>query len=406
MFDAIVLAISPHAGESILGLTLVERGRRVAAKAGARRVLVLDEESVKNLPAWSSDLGDADLLVLRASDQLVHLPLVKPLLAASGSRRVAVGPSGAAAGALYVTSTEAPAVIDALAANPAQPDLSVGTNVPHGDVAVHAATTPAERKAAARMMLTLLVKADQDSPVSKYIYRPLSRPLTKLLLNTPITPNQVSYVTGIVGIAGCILTAFPSNRMLVLGALLVFISGIIDGCDGEIARMKLQFSPFGAWLDTIIDELTQVTYFFAIGYHTYQHYPHAWVGWSILVGGVSFLATIYAIYYFSLVVIKQGGSQYYETDVELVDIDGAPALRKRPKPPTPIVLEYILYLIRRDFINLAALVISIFDGFVVIYGGIWIGTIVAALITVPAHMKLMSMIRQIRAKGAPLRYVS
>jgi phosphatidylglycerophosphate synthase len=406
MFDAIVLAISPHAGESILGLTLVERGRRVAAKAGARRVLVLDEKTVQNLTPWISELGDADLLVLRASDQLVHLPLVKPLLAASGDQRVAVGPDGSSAGALYVTPTHAAAIATALAKSPETiPALDTAVPVPHGSHAVHIATTPAERKAAAQMMLQLLVKADQDSPVSKYIYRPLSRPLTRALLHTPITPNQVSYVTGIVGIAGCVLTAFPSNAMLVLGALLVFISGIIDGCDGEIARMKLQFSPFGAWLDTIIDELTQVTYFFAIGYHTYQHYPHAWVGWSILVGGASFLATIYAIYYFSIVVIRQGGSQYYETDVELIEVDGAPALRKRPKAPPPIIVEYILYLIRRDFINLAALVISFFNGFVVIYGGIWIGTIVAALITIPAHWKLMSLIKRIRAQGAPLRYV-
>ena len=37
-------------------------------------------------------------------------------------------------------------------------------------------------QAAAKMLLQLLVKATEDSPVSKYVYRPLSRPLTEMPL--------------------------------------------------------------------------------------------------------------------------------------------------------------------------------------------------------------------------------
>ncbi|CAN5894264.1 hypothetical protein BH11MYX2_BH11MYX2_33370 [soil metagenome] len=417
MFDAIVIAVAPSSTETILGLTLVERGRRMVAKAGARRVFVLDATSGESLTPWAAEIGGADLLVVRAGDQVVHFPLVKPLLAATGSERLAIGPDGAFAGALYVTSARVDEVVAALTASPATADrdlaarFTVATNVPHGDIAVHAATTKAERKGATRMLLRLLIKQTEDSPVSKYVYRPLSRPLTRLLLRTPITANQVSYITGIVGLLGCVLTAFASQTMLIWGAAFVFLSGVIDGCDGEISRMKLTSSPFGAWLDTIIDEVTQVTYFFAIGCHTYQHFPMKWVGASIFLGGVSFLATIYAIYFFSLVVIKQGGSQYYETDIELVDIDGTPVLRPRPKVSTTppwlaAIAQFFLYMIRRDFINLAALFIALFNGYAVIYGGIWFGTIVAALITIPAHVKLLSLIRQVRAKGAALRYLA
>lgn len=419
MFDAIVLATSPHAGEKLLGITLAERGRRMVTKVGARRVFVVDSAAAASaLPDWDRARGAADLLVVRAGDQLVHLPLVTPLLGGKGERRAAVGPDGQFAGALYLAARTAPEAIAAITAKPDTADRDLASRygaavekIRHGAIAVHAATAPAEREAAANMLFQLMVKADEDSPVSRYIYRPLSRPITRALLPTTITPNQVSYVVGLLGLAGCVLTAFPSMTALIGGAFLVFLSCVIDGCDGEIARMKLEFSPFGAWLDTVIDETTQVSYFLAIGYHTYQHHPAAWLGGSIVLGLACYAATIYAIYFFSLVVLKKGGSQYYVGAIELVDIDGAPALRPRTKPSSaPAWLKslqnVVLYMIRRDFINVAALAIACFDGYATIYAGIWLGAVVAALVTVPAHLKLRAHMRQLRERGAALRYVA
>jgi phosphatidylglycerophosphate synthase len=280
----------------------------------------------------------------------------------------------------------------------------------HGDIAVHPATTPTDKRRAEAMLLQLLVKATEDSPVSKYVYRPLSRPLTRLLLKTPITANQVSYIVGLIGLAGCVLTALPSHAALVWGAVLVFVSGIIDGCDGEISRMKLTSSPFGAWLDTVIDEVTQVSYFFAVGYHTYQHHPSELVAVSIILGGACFIATIYAIYYFSIVIVKKGGSQYYVGDLEIVDAEGGPALRPRLKQSTAPAWakslgSVFLYMIRRDFINLAAMIIAMFNGYAIIYGGIWLGTIVAAVIIVPEHLRLRRQLAEIRRRGGVPRYL-
>lgn len=418
MFDAIVLALSPYASTKLLGLTLVERGRRVAIKAGARRVHVIETEAdVAALKAWAKDRGDAALVVLRAGDQLVHMPLIKPLIEAQGDRRIAVGADGAFAGALWAAGRHADEAVAAIVRSPASADQELAgawtdaVRVEHGDIARHPATTKVEQRAAQRMLLSILVKSAEDSPVSKYIYRPLSRPLTVLLLHTPITANQVSYIVGLIGIGGCLITAWPSQNALIWGAALVFISGIIDGCDGEISRMKLTSSPFGAWLDTVIDEITQVCYFVAIGLHTYHHHSEPWVAGSIALGLVCFLSTIYAIYYFSIVVIKKGGSQYYVGDLELVDDTDGPALRPRIKvstaPPwAKAIGQVVLYMIRRDFINLGALALAFFDLYVVIYGGIWLGTIVAAVIVVPEHLRLRRQLAELRRRGAALRYVS
>ena len=51
---------------------------------------------------------------------------------------------------------------------------------------------------------------------------------------------------------------------MLLGALLGVFTSILDGCDGEVARLKLQASAFGTWLDTICDYMYYVTTFAGI----------------------------------------------------------------------------------------------------------------------------------------------
>jgi hypothetical protein len=273
-------------------------------------------------------------------------------------------------------------------------------------------TTPAEKRAAQKLLLRILIKPTEDSPVSKYIYRPLSKPLTVLLLHTPITANQISYFVGLIGLFGCWLTAQPSQSYLIWGAALVFISGIIDGCDGEVSRLRLTSSAFGAWLDTVIDELTTFTYFVAIGYHTYLHHPEWWVGASIVFGAACYLTNVYGIYYFCIVVLKAGGSQYYQGDLEIFESPEGAALRPKQKPPSKAppwmqaLGQIALYMIRRDFINVAALGLTFLNLFEVIYGGMWIGGVIATLIILPEHLRLRRQLRELARRGGGTRYVA
>lgn len=410
-FDAIVLADSPHAREVVLGLTLVERARRIATCAGAQRVLVVDSPAV-DVADWDAARGDRALLVLRGGDQFVHAPLLKPLVEGSAPRRVVVDTLGAYGGALWLECDDARDAAAIIAKDTANADrllhdrfAPAAERVVHGEIARHPATTPAERKAAAKMLVRILVKPAEDSPVSKYIYRPLSKPLTLLLLHTPITPNQVTIFVGILGLIGCVLTALPGQAMLVWGALLVFIAGVIDGCDGEIARLKLQSSPIGAWLDTIVDEITSVAYFIAIGYHTYALHPEPYVAASIVIGAVLYVAGIYGIYYFCIVVLKAGGSQYYIGTLDVVETEGRVGLRARPPAPSNLapwmlaIGQWLLYIIRRDFINLAALVLTLFDACQVIYIGILAGAVVSGLIVTREHIRLLGQLREVKRRG-------
>jgi phosphatidylglycerophosphate synthase len=88
--------------------------------------------------------------------------------------------------------------------------------------------------------------------------RRISIPISRLLIKFPITPNMVSLFTLALSLVAAAFFALGGYRNCILGAVLGVWGSILDGCDGEVARFKLQASDFGCWLDTICD----YTYYF------------------------------------------------------------------------------------------------------------------------------------------------
>jgi phosphatidylglycerophosphate synthase len=85
--------------------------------------------------------------------------------------------------------------------------------------------------------------------------RRISIPISRQLIKFPITPNMVSLFTLGVSIAAGASYALGGYWNTLLGAVLSLWASILDGCDGEVARLKLQSSDFGCWLETACDYL-------------------------------------------------------------------------------------------------------------------------------------------------------
>jgi phosphatidylglycerophosphate synthase len=85
--------------------------------------------------------------------------------------------------------------------------------------------------------------------------RRVSIPISRQIIRFPITPNMVSLFTLAVSFTAGVFFAFGGYRNMLLGAILSVFASILDGCDGEVARLKLQESAFGCWLETICDYL-------------------------------------------------------------------------------------------------------------------------------------------------------
>lgn len=91
---------------------------------------------------------------------------------------------------------------------------------------------------------------ETDGIISRHINRKISTRLTKRLLKTGITPNQVSFISFLLSLAsgGLFFLAQPAA-----GGILAQVSSIIDGCDGELSRLKGLTSRFGAYYDSLLD---------------------------------------------------------------------------------------------------------------------------------------------------------
>ena len=115
------------------------------------------------------------------------------------------------------------------------------------------AVTPQQCVAAEQKLDRWLVKPTDG--IFARMNRRVSIPISHLISQFPITPNMVTLFTLGVSFAAGVFFALGGYWNMLLGAILSVFASILDGCDGEIARLKLQESDFGCWLETICDYL-------------------------------------------------------------------------------------------------------------------------------------------------------
>ncbi len=135
-------------------------------------------------------------------------------------------------------------------------------------------------------------RSNTDGWVDRALHRPLSRALCRRLVRTGITPNQVTGTHIALGGLGALCIASGSHAWSIAGAFLLQVSVLLDCTDGDIARLKLDYSPVGGWLDTIGDNLVNAALFVALGVAAQDRLgPQAALGLGVLAGvGVALAA--------------------------------------------------------------------------------------------------------------------
>jgi CDP-L-myo-inositol myo-inositolphosphotransferase len=130
---------------------------------------------------------------------------------------------------------------------------------------------PAALCRAENTLLTDMRDKPNDGPVSRYINRPLSVILSRRLVKTGITPNQISLFSFFCSLLAAGLFALEGHFTLLLGGILAQFASVIDGCDGEVARLKFLTSEYGGWLDAVLDRYADALLLFGLTWHAYMH---------------------------------------------------------------------------------------------------------------------------------------
>ena len=172
--------------------------------------------------------------------------------------------------------------------------------------------TPEALAEGERQLLRNQGRKTRDGPVARHLNRPVSRWLSRILVRTSVTPNQISLVSWVLSCIAAGLMAMSGYPALAIGGVLAQLASIIDGCDGEIARLKHLQSEFGGWLDAVLDRYADAILLFGLMWHEFAVTGtnlSVVLGFAAIVG--SFLNSYTADKYDGLMAQRLQGASYF-----------------------------------------------------------------------------------------------
>lgn len=271
---AYIVGGSGGSGDAVIGgLSVVLRQALSLQDAGVEQVFVIDGpadrlRADRRLRLRVEERGadaagsDADAIVA-AAGTIWHPSIVARLARTSidAGRAIACA-SDAGHAAIYLCGRNRVAeIVAALASGRSIGDAAPSACRPGEFIAT--TTTDADRRVATTLLLRSLQKPS-DGLASRYLHRPISRAVTRWLLPWPVTPNAMTLFAAVFGVAGAIVASRGGYWRVLAGAALFEVQNILDGCDGEIARLKYLRSRGGEWLDQVIDDVLNIAFLIAV----------------------------------------------------------------------------------------------------------------------------------------------
>jgi len=346
---AVLLDIRSQPGEVawdqiVAGISLLERSVRLAAVCGASEIFVLvgqeqalvqralDQTQSKIAPQMVCELPNADVLGVLDVWTVYERAGIKDLLSRE-SPTVFQFDGGQA----WIGTAE-----DEF--RPSADILTVGRWAKQ--VWTKADADEAERR------LWLDCRKPLDGIISRHLNRYISLWISARIARWPIHPNHISVVTFSLGILAGVLAGLGGYWNFLLAGLVFQANSVIDGCDGELARVKYEFSVKGEWLDTISDDLSDVFFWAGLGvgaWHTYESsMPATWWLW---LGAISviFKFVSMALYYTWLIARGRGDLLAFTWSFDDASEESGVVAR---------ALKVLKYTTKKDFIVFAAMVLA------------------------------------------------
>jgi len=142
------------------------------------------------------------------------------------------------------------------------------------------------------MLLSIEVDRHAEKPVIRPdgIF-PFSRMggyyLSLLVIRLPLSANQVTFISMLVGLSGAGLLSLGDALLNIYGTLLLVLCYMLDYCDGVVARLKNQCSPAGAAFDDFVDWLVDTAILACLGWGVTRSDGNdlwMWLGFAAALG--------------------------------------------------------------------------------------------------------------------------
>ena len=129
------------------------------------------------------------------------------------------------------------------------------------------------------------------------LIRHLSARITPWLLKTPVSANQITFISMNLGLLASLLFALGDFTTSLYASIVFFFTYLLDHCDGEVARAKNQTSRFGQMYDSFVDWIFHTAFFMGLSWGTYSTSDDlvwVWFGLAAALGAtINYLLSIY-----------------------------------------------------------------------------------------------------------------
>lgn len=192
--------------------------------------------------------------------------------------------------------------------------------------------------------------------IARFLNKKLSFPITRYLVKTSITPNQITVICFLIGLLGCGLLLSMSWPLRILGVMLLQLNSVIDGCDGEVARFKVLSSQMGAWLDTIADDVLNNVMFVCLYVGLFRQYHDVLLLKFCLLTTFASVGVSFFLYHFMVTNGDPNAAHYQLAWAK-------PALKATAdqNPKKKSLFDLVKPILKRDFVIFLVMVFVILD---------------------------------------------
>jgi phosphatidylglycerophosphate synthase len=174
-----------------------------------------------------------------------------------------------------------PIPVDYVAPGSAAPD---GAQRERADVIAGIELVDEAARGRAEWALIRRMNKSFEGPVDALINWRFSMRITRVLArrSLAVTPNHVTVTAILVGLLAAFLVSRGGWACVAVGGVLLELNSILDSCDGELARLRYQYSKVGQWLDNLSDDIVDNVFIICAGIGLGGVWP--WVGLAAACG--------------------------------------------------------------------------------------------------------------------------
>lgn len=220
---------------------------------------------------------------------------------------------------------------------------------------------------AATKFLTEKIRRSTPTWIARNINKRISLPASVILARLRISPNAITVVNMLIGMGAAVGAAGRTYVGLLIGAILFQLASIVDGCDGEVAKLTHRCSKFGQYIDSLSDNLALAGFMTGLMIHEYRVNNHSLMAF---VWGAALFISLFIIFGFMIRFLKKNTDS-----ASFVTFDKEYLAKLPPVYPKPLLIfiKYGKYTLKKDFFSFIFLVFAIFG---VLHWWFYIATVV------------------------------